>query len=269
MHREARRGGGEEREEGHGAAAGLLSTGARAAGGTVSAGPASRPHRRGGPRRAGAAPGSRGAACRAPRIPTGFPGCAGAACGAGRPAEGCGISGRPDGGSCSPLPTDPSSLSSSILSSSSLSSLPPLRLLFCEWIRGRTAVRGTRLVGVAPSPTLAWGFAPVRHQNAQHLGPGGSAGPRPRVSLGPASPSLAGSEGRRGWVGGRPDARERAPAPRTSFHPAECGPRSRAHLSAGEAAHRQPRKVSGVDWRRASLAEDFLLPSSGCAGEVS
>lgn len=39
-HPGARRGGGEEWEEGHGAAAGLLSTGARAAGGTVSPGPA-------------------------------------------------------------------------------------------------------------------------------------------------------------------------------------------------------------------------------------
>lgn len=265
-----RRGGGEEREEGHGAAAGLLSTGARAAGGTVSAGPASRPHPRGGPRRAGAAPGSRGAAGRARLTPTASPptsrppspACAGAASGAGRPAEGCSVPRLPGRGSCSPFPTDPSSLSSSILSSSSLSSLPPLRLLFCEWIRGRTTVRGTRLVGVSPSPTPAGGFAPVRHQDAGCFGPCGSAGPRPPVSAGPASPSPAGSEGPGGRAGGQ--AQGKKPQPRAQVsHPAACGPGSRAHLSAVEAAHRQPCKVSGVDWRRASLAEGFLLQSSG------
>lgn len=102
-------------------------------------------------------PGSTGV----PWTPTGSPGCAGAASSAGRRAESCGISGLPGSGSCSPLPTDPSSLSSSILSSSSLSSLTPLRLLFCEWIRRRTTVQGTRQAGVSPSPTPARGFAPV------------------------------------------------------------------------------------------------------------
>lgn len=234
----------------------------------MSAGPASRPHRRGGPRR-----GARGLR-RAPGVPLAEPGgplpatppppsaSAGSASGAGRPAEGCGVSKLHRGGACSPLPTDPSSLSSSILSSSSLASLPPLRLLFCEWIRGRTTVRGTRLVGVSPSPTPAWRFAPVRHQDDGLSGPCGSAGPRPHVSAGPASPSLAGSEG----PGGRPAGQAQGGKPQppcASFHPAACGPRSRAHLSAGEAAQWQPRKVSGVDWRRASLAEGFLLQSPG------
>lgn len=96
----------------------------------------------------------------APLTPTGSPGRAGAVSSAGRRAEGCGIARLAGGGSCSPLPTDPSSLSSSILSSS-LSSLPPLRLLFCEWIRRRTVVRGTRQASDSPSPTPARGFAPV------------------------------------------------------------------------------------------------------------
>lgn len=122
---------------------------------------AGRPLRRGGQRgggaEAGGAPGSTGAR----RTPTGSPGCAGAASSAGRRAEGCGISGLPGDGSCSPLPTDPSSLSSSILSSSGLFSLPPLRLWFCEWIRWRTTVRGTRLAGVSPFSMPSRGFAPV------------------------------------------------------------------------------------------------------------
>lgn len=92
-----------EPEEGHGAAAGLLSTGARAAGGTVSASKGWEPLT--------ATWGTLGLRVARPAAAQRFP--------ASVP--------------CTTFSTDPSSLSSNILGSRSLSfSLPPLRLLFCE-----------------------------------------------------------------------------------------------------------------------------------------
>ena len=93
-------------------------------------------------------------------------------------------------------------------------------------------MRGTRLAGVSPCPRPAQGFAPVQAPRCSAPGFLRVSRATAARTRGLGSPSLAGSEG----PGGRPGAKERAPTPRASFHPDACGPRSRAHLSAGEAA---------------------------------
>lgn len=93
-------------------------------------------------------------------------------------------------------------------------------------------VRGTRQASDSPSPTPARGFAPV-------LPPRCSASGFLRVSWATAArirePGLP-SPFWHGGVGGRPGAKEKAPAALISFPFAAGGPGSRAHLSAGEAA---------------------------------
>ena len=95
-----------------------------------------------------------------------------------------------------------------------------------------------------------------RHQDARGPGYCGSAGPWPQVPAAWASLSL---RARRSWEGGRA---QRAPAPRTSFRPAACGPHSRAHLSAGEATDWAAPRSVGSRWGRSSLAGGFLFSTS-------
>lgn len=116
-------------EERHGAAAGLLSTGARAAGGTVSAGRAHQPPRRGG--RAGLRRGARHTGSKRASWggPPGHPVAtriAGAASSRRKPAGCCGSSAVSQRRSLHPLPRSP--LRSFFLHRL----LPPSRLPFCE-----------------------------------------------------------------------------------------------------------------------------------------
>lgn len=96
-------------------------------------------------------------------------------------------------------------------------------------------MRGTRLAGVSPSPTAPAGSHLSRHRDAWRPGSRGSAGPRPH-----------GSAGRGSLLSPAPRGREdRAPAPRTSFHPAACGPAAGHTCQLERLQPGPPRQVSG------------------------